>query len=156
MIEIVIQAVETSDPAFLTLCAALDGYLNELAGGEERRMQYIPHNQAGDLSIAFLARENGTAIGCAGLKELDAITGEIKRVYVVPLARRKGVGNMLMNELEKEAVRRGYQKLLLESGAPLKEAMRMYRRYGYMEIPPYEPYAKMESSSDSICMEKNL
>ncbi len=154
MIEI--ELAEPTHPDFLVLCAALDGYLNILAGGEGKRKQYLPHNRGGDLSVVFLARENDEAIGCAGLKELAASTGEVKRVYIVPRARRHGAGRMLMEAFEKEAVKRGYAQLVLESGAPLKEAMRLYARLGFSVAPPYGPYAEMESSSDSICMVKNL
>lgn len=151
-----IQAVTKDNPALLALCGKLDAYLNLLAGGEEQRRQYILLNRTEDLDAAFLALQNGIAVGCAGLKHINATTGEVKRVFVAPAARRQGIGTLLMNTLEEEAKKRGYSCLILETGAPLKESMRMYARHGYEIIPAYGQYAEMEASSPSICMGKRL
>lgn len=151
-----IRIVDNHHPDLLSLCGKLDAYLNLLAGGEEHRRQYIPLNQTEDLDVAFLALMEGVAIGCAGLKHLDVATGEVKRVFVDPVARRQGAGSLLMHALEEEAKKRGYSRLVLETGAPLKESMRMYARHGYEIIPAYGSYAQMAASSDSICMGKTL
>jgi GNAT superfamily N-acetyltransferase len=103
---------------------------------------------------AFLvARVDGRPVGCGALKRLDDGLGELKRMYVVPDARRSGVAAELLRVLEARAAALGYRRLRLETGVRQPEAIALYERFGYTRIANYPPY---EHAPTSVCFEKVL
>jgi GNAT superfamily N-acetyltransferase len=93
---------------------------------------------------AFLvAYENGRALAGGGLKRLDSERVEIKRMYVVPGARGKGVARALLGAPETTAAYRGYAFVRLDTGPKQPEALALYRSAGYEPIDDYNdnPYA---------------
>jgi GNAT superfamily N-acetyltransferase len=62
----------------------------------------------------------------------------MKRLYVRPAFRRKGVGEGLVKELIAEARSIGYQRMLLDTLASMKEAHKLYRTLGFRDIPSYQ------------------
>ncbi len=79
--------------------------------------------------------------GCACLRKIGEEVGEIKRMYVRPEYRRKGIGRSLVEAIIKEARRIGYSKIRLDSARFMKEAQALYRSFGFQNI---EPYAESE------------
>lgn len=79
--------------------------------------------------------ERAVAIG--GLRRLDDEIGEIKRMYVVPGARSRGVGRALLERLEDCARELGYERVRLDAGPAQDHSISMFRRTGYVEIPKY-------------------
>ncbi len=141
------------NPDFFGLCRELDDFLNELAGGEENRAQYIAHNTLEDVHDVILVYDGERAVGGAGFKRFDDQSAEVKRVFLRGEYRGKGISRMLMKHLEEAARNQGYAYLILETGETLTAAMGLYRSIGYEVIPNYGPYVGME---DSICMKKKL
>ena len=141
------------NPDFVCLCRLLDEELNILAGGEQKRAVYAPYNALYEIRDVILAYRGDLPVGCASLRRYTGDTAEVKRVFVRKTDRSAGIGRQLMLRLEQHALKLGYTKLLLESGEPLAEAMRLYRGLGYKEIPNYGPYVNLP---DSICMGKDL
>lgn len=90
-----------------------------------------------------IARLDGEPVGCGGLKRLDAMTGEIKRVWASPSARGAGIATRIMDELERLAREAGFARVVLDTNETLTEARAMYGRRGYREIERYNdnPYA---------------
>jgi GNAT superfamily N-acetyltransferase len=86
----------------------------------------------GTFLVGFDAR--GRGVCCGGLKELSHDTCEIKRMYVIPQARGRGVGRQLLEALERAAVELGYGVVRLDTGPRQPGAERMYRRAGYGSI----------------------
>ena len=142
---------ENSD--FIELCHALDGFLNELVGGEEKRAEYIPYNRLDDIHDVFIAYDDNIPVGIAGFKKYDDECAEVKRVFVKREYRGRGISNKLMELVENTAKKQGYRYMILESGEPLVAAMALYRKWGYKVIPNYGQYVNM---SDSVCMKKSL
>lgn len=138
---------------FIELCHSLDNFLNELVGGEENRSVYIPYNQLDDIHDVVIAYDEDTPVGCASFKKYDDKCAEVKRVFIKPEYRGRGISKQLMEFLENSARKHGYRRLILESGAPLTAAMALYKEIGYKIIPNYGQYQDM---SDSICMGKEL
>ncbi len=102
----------------------------------------------------FLAvRDEGSAVACGGVCRFDATRAELKRMYVVPEARGRGLGRLLLEALEDEARRLGYTGIVLETGEGQAEALGLYVSAGYEPIPCYEPYA---GQAISRCFEKRL
>ena len=87
--------------------------------------------------------EDGRAVAGGGIKRLDERACEIKRMYVVPDARGRGVGRALLEALEHLARDLGYAIARLDTGAKQPGARRMYLRAGYAEVADYNgnPYA---------------
>jgi len=95
----------------------------------------------------------GRAIGCGGIARFDESRGEVKRMYVVPEARGRGLGRELLVALEAEAARLGYRSLVLETGDRQPEALGLYTAFGYERIPCYGIYATRQLS---LCFEKQI
>lgn len=93
--------------------------------------------------LLLVAQENDDVLGCAGLRLLPGRVAEVTRVFVVPAARRGGLGSRLISCLEEHARRYGVSTLRLDTRRDLVEARRLYARLGYREVPPFSdgPYA---------------
>ncbi|MBY8881266.1 GNAT family N-acetyltransferase [Streptomyces sp. PLK6-54] len=92
----------------------------------------------------FVARRDGTAAGCVGLRVLDATTAELTRMYVAPPARGQGVAALLIAAAEHAARETfGAARMRLDTRKDLVEARALYARHGYAEIEAYNdsPYA---------------
>jgi GNAT superfamily N-acetyltransferase len=87
--------------------------------------------------------EDGVAVAGGGVKRLDDTACEIKRMYVVPEARGRGLGKVLLEGLEAEARRLGYRVARLDTGPQQPDAQRMYERAGYAPIENFNanPFA---------------
>ena len=102
---------------------------------------------AGELTpprgLFLVARLRGLAVGCGGVRALEADVAEIKRMWVDPAARGAGVGRGLLAALEVAAADLGAATVRLDTAASLSEALGLYRSAGYREIAPYNdnPYA---------------
>jgi putative acetyltransferase len=100
--------------------------------------------------IAFFA-EN--PVGCGALRKIDAITGEVRRMYVLSSARRAGIGRALLVRLEEEAGKLGYTSLKLQTGNRQLPAMALYESYGFTRIPPFGAYV---DDPISVCYAKTV
>ena len=101
--------------------------------------------------LAAFADDEPAGIG--GLGRLDGTTGEIRRMYVVPDHRGKGIGRAILVALEDHARSLGYERIRLETGNMAPEAIRLYESHGYEPIPCWGPFA---SDPKSLCFEKKL
>ena len=83
-------------------------------------------------------------LGCGALKELDPTHGELKSMRTASAHRGAGVGAAMLRFLMDEAVRRGYARLSLETGAmpAFAPAHRLYARHGFRDCPPFGDYAE--------------
>jgi GNAT superfamily N-acetyltransferase len=120
---------------------------------EDRHFGLSEEQVAGTNGVFLVAALDGEAVGCGALRRLDDATGELKRMYVAPEARRLGVGRGLLDELERRARGLGLRRLVLETGLRQHEAMAMYERAGYARI---ECFGEYEGGGASVCMEKLL
>ena len=94
--------------------------------------QYMP--PAGRL---LLAEYEESIAGCAGLRKIGEDIGEIKRMYVKPEFRRKGIGKVLLQTIINEARVIGYSKIRLDSAPYAASAQALYRSLGFQDIQPY-------------------
>lgn len=84
--------------------------------------------------VAYL---DGRPVGCGGLKALGAETAEIRRVYLDPSARGRGIGRNLLQELELHARRLGYRRVRLTTGDRQPEALGLFQTAGYAEVTAF-------------------
>jgi putative acetyltransferase len=101
----------------------------------------------------FVARRAGRAIGCAALVLGTAGAAELKRMFVDPARRSRGIGRTLLQAIERAAYREDVRVIQLETGIYSHEALALYRRGGYRERPPFGAYVE---DPLSVFMEKTL
>lgn len=100
----------------------------------------------------FVVRVDGEAVGCGGV-EIAGEHAELKRMFVTPAHRGRGLSNALMERLEATARAAGARILRLETGVHQREALGLYERAGFRKVPPFPPYFV---DPRSVCMEKDL
>jgi GNAT superfamily N-acetyltransferase len=112
---------------------------------------------AADVSLVLVARDDdGTALGCGVLRVLADGVAEVKRMYVVPTARGRGVGRTLLADLEDAARDLGWTTLRLETGPRQPEAVALYMRAGYRPIAAFGSYVDAPDAEDSLFFERVL
>ena len=115
----------------------------------------LPTGSFTDPQGSFLLGEiDGVAVACGGVRscqEAPPGVGEIKRMYVEPGVRGRGLGRVLLAALEEEGRRLGYQRLWLETGTAQPEALGLYETAGWTPIPKYGEYKDEE---DSRCYQR--
>ena len=131
---------ETPDqPEVSAFLAAADERSSSLYPLESRHGLGVPALLAARVCF-FVARQNGRALGCGGYVKLSERTAEMKRFFVDPDARRQGVGSALVQAVEQAAGMDGVHTLFLETGIKSVEALRLYKRSGFAECPPFAGY----------------
>jgi ribosomal protein S18 acetylase RimI-like enzyme len=91
--------------------------------------------------LVLIARRDGDAVGCGALKLHQPRIGEIKRMWVANRVRGRGLGGRLLEALEGAARIDGKSVARLETNRTLTEAVAMYRRHGYREVPAFNEEA---------------
>lgn len=134
--------IRVSDPASAEAKRCLEIYFAELAerygGFDPAISRPLPAEQmmppAGLLLLAYHGEQ---AVGCGALSFYRDDAAAIKRVWVAPAVRGRGLGRRLLTELENQARARGIRLLQLETKDELHEALGMYRSAGYQEVAPF-------------------
>jgi GNAT superfamily N-acetyltransferase len=149
---VVVRAVDWDDPAAESLRAAQRVEIAERYGRPDSEPGPAP--TAADIAYFVVALDpDGTPAGCGGLRPLDARTGEIKRMYVVPQRRGTGVAAAVLQSLEEHARALGWTRLRLETGNEQPDAVAFYAKHGYRAIPRFGHYA---DEPTSLCFERVL
>jgi putative acetyltransferase len=150
MLEIAIESARQAEIA--RLIRESDAYLARLYPPESRHAIDLEALAAPRVRL-LVARVDGRAVGCVGFALGEAGQAEIKRLFVRPAARGRGIGRALMAQLERRAAEEGVRLLQLETGVKQPEALALYRSLGYVERGPFGAYRP-----DPLClfMEKRL
>jgi len=142
---------DSSDEDFISLVKLLDADLAQRDGKDHSF--YAQFNKIDKIKYVIVAYADNTPISCGAIKEFDATSMEVKRMYTLPQFRGKGIATMVLGELEKWAAELSYAKCILETGKRQPEAIQLYRRKGYSSIPNYGQYIGIENS---VCFEKRI
>lgn len=140
------------DPAAVALIEAVQQeYVARYGGRDETPVDV---DEFAPPAGAFVViSEDGQPIGCGGLRRHDAVTAEIKRMYVRDTHRGRGHGRALLHALEQRARDLGYDRVVLETGTAQPEALALYRGAGYTSITPYGIH---RCAPQSRCFAKHL
>ncbi len=142
----------TSDnPDFQKLVVLLDATLKILDGDEHAF--YAQYNKTAAIKNVVVCYHEYQAVGCGAFKEHEKHQIEIKRMFVLPEKRGKGIALNILKELENWAKELEYSSCILETGKKQVDAIGLYQKAGYQTIPNYEQYKGMENS---ICMQKEI
>lgn len=149
---VVLRAVPYDDPVAQHLVERVQlEYVQRYGGRDEAVVQ------AGDFDPpagAFLVAEvDGEAAGCGAWRLLPSGEVEIKRVYVEPAHRRRGLARVIMAALEDSAARAGHRSVVLNTGQEQPEALVLYDRLGYRPVPGYGVYA---CAPDAVFLGRDL
>lgn len=121
----------------------------ELAARYDGVEDIEPELPPDEMLANVLVRLDGEAVACGSLRAAPAYGegwGELKRMFVRPAARGRGLSRLVLRELETIATERGLRRLILETGVRQPEAIALYRSAGYRRIPRYGPYVDEPSS----------
>jgi GNAT superfamily N-acetyltransferase len=131
----------SDEPPATVLYAQLDALFNEQyrdRGRAERPGSVTtPDEMAPPHGTFLVGYEGGRPVAIGGLRRLDERTCEIKRMYVVPEARSRGIGRALLAALEDAASGLGYRLVRLDAGSEQVHSRALFAATGYREIPPY-------------------
>lgn len=145
-----LKRTTSDDVDFKYLTRLFDDYLVEIDGDEKDF--FAQYNQI-YIKNVVVCYENGIAIGCGAFKAYEPNVAELKRMFVLPEARGKGIASAILIELENWAKEEGFTSCILETSCRLENAIALYKKFGFEITPNYGQYIGVESS---ICMKKNI
>jgi putative acetyltransferase len=147
---VLIQNREITHPDVALLVRKAEDELLQLYPGE-------PRSPVDPLARFVVAYVMGEPVGCGALAPVDGatggVTGEVKRMYVLPAHRRTGVARRILSALIRRATERGLEALILETGTRQPAAVALYESAGFERI---EPYGRYIGNPYSICLFKKL
>lgn len=151
MEKIIIKRTDSNNEDFIELVKQLDADLAKRDGDDHPF--YAQFNKIDKIKHAVVAYENDIPVGCGAIKEFAPDSMEVKRMYTSPECRGKGIATHILAELEKWASELSFGKFILETGKRQEEAVELYKKNGYNQIPNYGQYTGIENS---LCFEKVL
>ncbi|CCH90625.1 Acetyltransferase (GNAT) family protein [Modestobacter italicus] len=135
-----------------------DPVVQELTSAQQTEMRVLYDGDiepgvkpsAEDIAVVLVARDDdGTPVGCGALRPLGPGAAELKRMYVVPAARGRGISRLLLVALEAEAAARGWTTLRLETGTRQPAAVGLYTAAGYRPVEAFGHYVT-DDTDDSL------
>ena len=131
----------------LTAELASSGYTEEQSFGYS--VDQLEHSNVYLVGARVLDR----LVGVGGIELQDGGVAELKRFFVAPGERGRGIADAIMTALLDHARVNGVQVVRLETGDQQQAAQTFYRRHGFVDVPRFGPY---ESSETSVCMQRTL
>jgi GNAT superfamily N-acetyltransferase len=138
-----IQALPLDHPAVEPLRAGLAAEYERLYGPNDEMTAFDARDFDPPSGAFVVVCLDGRVVAGGGVRRWADGIGEIKRMWVAPDQRRKGLGLTILHALEDASRRLGYRALRLETGAPQTAAIALYEAAGYVRIPGYGRYAGM-------------
>ncbi|HEY1046371.1 MAG TPA: GNAT family N-acetyltransferase [Bacteroidia bacterium] len=146
-----LKRTDSSDPDFQSLVKLLDIDL-AIKDGNEHEF-YAQYNKIDAIQHVLVCYIDGHLAGCGAFKPFDDESVEIKRMFVQPEQRGNRIAAHILKALEDWAVELNINKAVLETGTNNPQAIQLYTREGYIQIPNYGQY---EGMSNSVCFCKLL
>ncbi len=149
MIEL--RRTNSDNADFRELVRALDQDL-AIRDGEDHSF-FAQFNKIDSIRHVVVAYQNDIPVGCGAIKQYDAETMEVKRMFVPLALRGQGIASRVLAELEQWCKELHFKKCILETGEKQPEAIRLYHKNNYKVIPNFGQYADVASS---VCFEKTV
>lgn len=146
-----LKRTDSDNKDFQSLVAELDKDLAIRDGAEHAF--FAQFNKIDMIKYVVVAYQNNEPVGCGAIKHYADGIMEVKRMFVPPEHRGKGIASLVLANLEHWAAELHYQKCILETGKKQPEAIALYHKNNYTIIPNYGQYIGVESS---VCFEKNI
>jgi putative acetyltransferase len=142
---------DSKNKDFIELVKQLDAFL-AITDGDDHDF-YNQYNGLDNIKYVIVGYMDSIPVACGAIKQFDAKTMEIKRMFTSEKSRGKGMASKILAELEKWAKELSFEKCILETGIRQVEAIHLYKKNGYFLIQNYGQYAGIE---ESLCFEKKL
>ena len=139
-------------PDIIALIDALDAYQGSLYPPESNYHLSVAELKGANVLFSVMRDDDGVALACGAVVLLEAY-GELKRMYVNPAQRGRGIAKAIITFLEQESARCNCALLRLETGIHQAEALGLYERAGYVRRGPYGDYP---NDPLSVFMEKKI
>ncbi|MNS02203.1 Acetyltransferase (GNAT) family protein [compost metagenome] len=146
---VTLKRTTSDNPDFKNLVVLLDIDL-AIRDGEDHAF-YAQFDTLDAIKNVVVYYQGAVAIACGAFKEYDSDTVEIKRMFVHPDFRGKGIARSVLKELETWAAETDYSACVLETGKNNPDAIALYHKSGYSVIPNYDQYENVETS---VCLKK--
>jgi putative acetyltransferase len=104
-------------------------------------------------SVFLIARIEGRAVGCGALVPMEDKIVEIKRMFVLPYERGRGVAKKILQTLQAYAQEFDYDRIRLETGIKQPESIALYGKSGFYRVPNFPPF---EEDRTAVCFEKQI
>lgn len=105
--------------------------------GIAHELEHLATEYAPPTGVFLLAREENSDLGCVGVRHFSDGVGEVKRLFVSPAARGRGVGRLLAEGIVGTAKQLGYKRLVLDTLPFMNEALVLYQSLGFKPIAAY-------------------
>ncbi len=148
---IILKRTTSNDKDFSRLTDCLDKDLRSRYGSTQD--EFDQYNIIINLETVVIACIDTQPVGCGCFKIIEDDTVEVKRMFIEPAHRGKGIAAAILKELENWAGETGFSSIVLETGTLQPEAVQLYKKQGYQIIPNYHQYS---GNYLSICMKKSL
>ena len=148
---IAFQRTVSENADFQNLVTLLDEDLKKRDGSEHAF--YAQFNKTTNIQNVIVCFIDNKPVGCGAFKEYAKGEAEIKRMFVLPGYRGRGIASAILKELEVWACQANYSTCILETGKNQPEAISLYKKAGYAVIDNYGQYKHI---TNSICMKKVL
>lgn len=145
------KRTDSDNTDFQYLVVLLDKDLKARDG--EEHLFYSQFNKINHIRHVIVCYNNNQPVGCGAFKPYDQNTVEIKRMFVEDNYRGRGIGVVILKELESWAAELQYTGCILETGKRQPEAISLYQKAGYHIIKNFGQYENIENS---VCMLKRL
>jgi predicted GNAT family acetyltransferase len=146
-----IRFVTAESADFRRLAAQLDAYYFTLVG--DIQYKYAEPNRPENMNALVVAYEAQTPVACGAWKAIDAETAEVKRIFVDPAYRRKGVASRVILALEENILASGRHKLILETAVDTSGSHALYHSLGY-KLRDY--YGSPAGADHCMCFHKEI
>jgi len=147
-----LKRTRATDPDFKSLVIELDKEF--WVRYPETQQNFEPYNKVDLTARVVVAYSKEKAVGCGCFRPMAEVGAlEIKRMYVLPESRGNGVAKLILLDLEQWGMEEGFTHARLETGIKQPEAIAVYKKAAYIQIPKYPPYVEV---LESICMAKRL
>ncbi|MDR3767471.1 MAG: GNAT family N-acetyltransferase [Butyricicoccus sp.] len=146
-----IKFVEVDHPDLQMLTDELDQFFFERYGEATRK--YQKYHDLTKMAGAAVAYVQDAPVACCCWKAMDAVTAEIKRMYVRPTYRGQGKARQVMEAIEQHAAASGCHRAVLETGSDMADAIAAYEHAGYRICPNYGDFV---GDPHVTCMEKEI
>ncbi|RDC56922.1 N-acetyltransferase [Pedobacter chinensis] len=114
---------------------------------------YAQYNKVDAIKEVVVAYQNEHPVGCGAIKSFSETAVEVKRMFVHPGHRKKGIAAKILHELENWTKELGFSECVLETGKKQPEAISLYQKVGYQITPNYGQYIGIDNS---VCMARPL
>lgn len=144
--DVALSHVDWTDPVARALRTEQQAEIAALYDGQGDVCQQLPDEE---MLATVLVHVDGEVAGCGALRDGSAYgegTAELKRLFVRPAFRGRGLAGVVVGELERVARDSGAARIVLETGDRLTAAIALYSSRGYDRIPNYGPYADEPTS----------